>query len=545
MRSIPQALLWEILSHGRWSIPGCFLLANLMPVLVYGALSVFPFDPTNQEFVVLQFAFIPILVLQLAGGLVIALGPVSRLYFAPISASSIVAWHMFAGAAILAGETVLAAWLYNTVFHVNWPILGAGLFAAAAWSAIQLLICASTRSFVMVCIGGLPGVLLCLWLQSRFGAWFSPPKHFWNEVTAIDFATLAFTFGVCTVLSTWSVQWSRCGEHPLKLRLLSWLDAQLNSILASRKLNRFRSPAAAQFWFEWQLKGRALPICTLIVVLVFSIFGFGIWCIDRVSPTKLYEVVLILGGLLSLLAIGSGFMLGVDISSQTAGQRQTQLGDVMDSIQFDSFGSFMSSRPVTNADFAKALLKTAAASCLVSWCVWFAYYLSFVALLTVSHQAPGNWIPLRMGMLWFPLTLLGPWVVSANIAALAQTGRGVKILLWTCGGLTGVLILFLVMLKFVPVSAASQFYTVFIWTSAVLIVFVSILAFMRAKQQQHLRTSSLLTAALIGCCMAIAGFAFLPADTQRFEYPLVFGFAALAVLPVATLPLAIAWNRHR
>jgi hypothetical protein len=303
MRSIPQALLWEILSHGRWSIPGCFLLANLMPVLVYGALSGFPFDPTNQEFVVLQFAFIPILVLQLAGGLVTALGPVSRLYFAPISASSIVAWHMVAGAAILAGETVLAAWLYNTVFHVNWPILGAGLFAAAAWSAIQLLICASTRSFVMVCIGGLPGVLLCLWLQSRFGAWFSPPKHFWNEVTAIDFATLAFTFGVCTVLSAWSVQWSRCGEHPLKLRLLSWIDAQLNSILASRKINRFRSPAAAQFWFEWQLKGRALPICTLIVVLVFSIFGFGIWCIDRVNPTKLYEVVLILGGLLSLLAI--------------------------------------------------------------------------------------------------------------------------------------------------------------------------------------------------------------------------------------------------
>lgn len=545
MRSIPQALLWETLSHGRWSIPGCFLLGNLMPILVYGALSQFPYNPTDQEFVVLQFAFIPILVLQLAGGIVPAIGPVSRLYFAPISASSIVAWHMFAGAAILAGETALAAWLYNTLFHVDWPILGAGLFAAAAWSAIQLLICASTRSFVVVCIGGLPGVLLCLWLQSRFGAWFSPPKHFWREVTALDFATLAFAFCICTVMSVWSVRWSRCGEHPLKLGLLSWMDRQLDSIFASRKLNRFRSAADAQFWFEWQLKGRALPICILVVMLVFSIFGVGIWCVDQISPTKLYEVVLILGGMLSLLAMGAGFMLGVDLSSQTAGQRQTQLGDVMNSIQFDSFGSFMSSRPVTNADFAKALLKTAAASCAVSWCIWFAFYLSFVGLLTISHQFPENWIPVRMGLLWFPLTLLGPWVVSANIAALAQTGRGVKILLWTCGGLTGVLILFLVMLKFVPVAVASQFYSVFIWTSAVLIVIVTVLAFLRAKQHQHLRTSSLFAAALTGCCLALAGFALLPTDSQRFEYPLVFAFAALAVLPAATLPLAIAWNRHR
>jgi hypothetical protein len=101
------------------------------------------------------------------------------------------------------------------------------------------------------------------------------------------------------------------------------------------------------------------------------------------------------------------------------------------------------------------------------------------------------------------------------------------------------------MLKFVPISAASQFYSVFIWTSSVLIVFVTVLAFVRAKQQQHLRTSTLSATALIGCCMALVGFALLPAHTQRFEYPLVFAFAALAMLPMATLPLAIAWNRHR
>jgi len=66
----------------------------------------------------------------------------------------------------------------------------------------------------------------------------------------------------------------------------------------------------------------------------------------------------------------------------------------------------------------------------------------------------------------FPLTLLEPRVVSANLAALMQSGRGVKILLWACGVLTGFSVLFFVMLKFVLISVGSQFHSVFIWSSS-------------------------------------------------------------------------------
>lgn len=37
MRSIPQALMWEMFSHGRWHILGFFVLGNLLPLFVYGA----------------------------------------------------------------------------------------------------------------------------------------------------------------------------------------------------------------------------------------------------------------------------------------------------------------------------------------------------------------------------------------------------------------------------------------------------------------------------------------------------------------------------
>ena len=173
MRSMPQALLWETISRGRWTLPGVFLLAVMLPLLVYGALSGLTIDPKAQEFVALQFAFVPIVMFQLAIGVAMAQGPLSRLYTFPISANSIVAWHMFSGALILALETAASSWLFSTLFHVNWPILGPALFAVAAWSALQVLMSASSQqSLPAFCFAGAPAVLLCLWLQTRYGGWF-------------------------------------------------------------------------------------------------------------------------------------------------------------------------------------------------------------------------------------------------------------------------------------------------------------------------------------------------------------------------------------
>ena len=74
MRSLPQALIWETLSHGRWSIVGCFLLGNLVPLPTYGALLPFSMDPHIPELLVLQACFLPIIIFQFAMGIVAAQG---------------------------------------------------------------------------------------------------------------------------------------------------------------------------------------------------------------------------------------------------------------------------------------------------------------------------------------------------------------------------------------------------------------------------------------------------------------------------------------
>ena len=119
MRSMPQALVWEMFSHGRWSLPGFFLLGNAIPLLTYSALSRIGIDANDPAFITLQFSFLPLVIFQFAVGIVVAQGPMARLYAAPISANSIVAWHMFSGGILLALETAAAAWLYNWLFDVN------------------------------------------------------------------------------------------------------------------------------------------------------------------------------------------------------------------------------------------------------------------------------------------------------------------------------------------------------------------------------------------------------------------------------------------
>ena len=96
MRSIPKALLWEMLVRGRWSVPGLFLLGNAIPLLVYGALSRFGVSLAAQSLpgIVLQFSFLPLIILQFAIGIAIAQGPMLRLFAWPISSNAIVAWNV-------------------------------------------------------------------------------------------------------------------------------------------------------------------------------------------------------------------------------------------------------------------------------------------------------------------------------------------------------------------------------------------------------------------------------------------------------------------
>ncbi|MDX1926060.1 MAG: hypothetical protein SFV81_06060, partial [Pirellulaceae bacterium] len=338
MRSMPQALFWETVTHGRWSMPGIFGVAILLPLLVYGALSGLAIDPSAKEFIALQVGFLQIVLFQLACGVAVAQGPLSRLYLLPISTNSIVALHMFSGAAILALAISAASWLLNALFNVQWPILGPALYAVAAWSALQVLLSVTNlQSLPALFIGGAPAVFLCFWFNSRYGCYFSPPKYYWSEVTATDVVILLSAFAICYRLSSYCVGLARCGERLPTLGVIKWLDRTWDAYVASRETPPpFRSAAAAQFWYEWQVKGVALPIVTFVALVCAVCIWLGAVYLGNATVENLYGVVLFLGGFVSLLACAAGLFLGLEVDSKAAGQRETQVGDFVTELELES-----------------------------------------------------------------------------------------------------------------------------------------------------------------------------------------------------------------
>ena len=109
-------------------------------------------------------------------------------------------------------------------------------------------------------MASLPGIALGIWIMSRYGAFFSPPTHYWQVITVTEIATLMIATGLSYAMTVFGVRYARCGEHIPTLGIGKWLARQWE-LLSSRKpeQRRFKSAAEAQAWYEWKLKGRALP----------------------------------------------------------------------------------------------------------------------------------------------------------------------------------------------------------------------------------------------------------------------------------------------
>lgn len=548
MRSMPRALLWEMLSHGRWTLPGMFLLAIMLPLLIYGALSGFSVDPRMLEFVVLQFAFLPIVIFQLALGIAMAHGQLSRLYALPISTNSIVAWHMFSGALFVAAETAAAAWLLNTLFRVEWPILGLALFAAAAWSALQVVLSVSSmQSLPAFIVAGTPAILLCLWLGTRYGGWFSPPQYYWSVLTPTEVVTLLGAFGICFAMTTYSVGLARSGERLPTFGTVTWLTNQWNAFSLSRTPARFRSAADAQFWFDWQLKGIALPLVTLIMMLIAVANAIiSSWYMQVVNLAPLYENVLLLGGFLSALALPAGLFIGIEIDVKGAGQRETQFGDSIGQSEFESsMGSFLSSRPLSSNDFGRSILRTAALSALIAWLIWFVVFSACLLTMWLSKQYSASIMPRGIGMLYLPLTILGPWCALANISTIGLSGRGPKILVALVSLFVGYAVLNGIIEHFTSDWVAQRLHSVCVTFTASLIVVASVWAFVQARRRRLITSRALLTVSLAAGAMGFTAILLRPTAAHFTFYPITFAFLALVALPFASVPLAISWNRHR
>ena len=545
MRSIPKALLWEMLVRGRWSVPGLFLLGNAIPLLVYGALSRFGVSLAAQSLpcIVLQFSFLPLIILQFAIGIAIAQGPMLRLFAWPISSNAIVAWHAISGGMLLAAETALAASLYNWLFHAEWPIVGPMLFGGVLWTAILILqFIRIQASLSGIFLWSSPLLLLVLWLASRYGSFLSPPTHYWHATTG-DILMLVMIAAICYGMALAGVRISRPGEQLPQFGFSEWLKRRWESLTFGSSIrSNFRSAADAQNWYEYKLRGWVLPFISSIVTsfVILAITTGAItrdWNIEEGN-----EISAVIPALLtwaSLFPLVWGFLFAIEDSSNAGEKRDKGLGDIFDPITLESMGSFLAVRPIENRMISKVILWTIAKS---TASMLFPVVPVLLAI-GLANRMPALLTLPGLGAWWLPLLLISPWICMANAASIAFIAhRGATYLL---GGLGVVGILLLVARIQFASDVLVQLLVVTSSAISIVIVILTIWVFDRSRRAHQLTAQTQMLCLAIVLAIIGAAFFLRPIDPPVVAYPLTLAVAALAVLPFASLPLTIGASRHR
>jgi hypothetical protein len=548
MRSMPQALLWEMFVRGRWSIPSFFLLGTLLPLLVYGALSGYGIDLADPSFLMMQFTFMPLIIFEFAIGIGLAQGPMARLYTRPMSSHSIVAWHTVSGAVIVGLEMALAASIFNALFHIGWPVWGPAFFAAAAWASIQLLLCVSSmKSFTSFIIAIMPGVTMLVWLQARYSNWFTMPKHAWPELQASEGWTLAGVMIASHFITVVGVNRARCGEQLPSFGIWKKIGNLWEATTARRSTGHtpFRSPAQAQFWYEWRLKGFVLPVIAVSLLTVFGL-GEGIaLMVEEHSWERIYSTFLSLIGVLSLVTCFVGFFMGLVGNSNTAAERDNAPSDFWGNGRVDGMTSFQGTLPLPDIAIAAPLIKTAVVSVATTWVIWFASLLVVMLAMFLSRHTPEHFFPPDVGILFVPLTLLGLWIVLSNALSISLSGRGIPIFVLGVFGLVGYVIVIDLLKGTLSEASMRVIYSSSLLILCIVVTGFTIWAFNKTLFRKLLTPKILLALAIGAFSVVFGGILLSPSRLPIMVYPAIVAFAELAVLPFATIPLAISWNRHR
>ena len=226
----------------------------------------------------------------------------------------------------------------------------------------------------------------------------------WREVTAADGLTmLAMAAGSYYAAVVGVVRADAASiEHSRFLRRLGRLLERL-PIWPRRPGCRFALAAQAQFWLEWRQKGWALPV---IVVMGLAFWFLG-WLLFNRNPRELFDGAIAAG---AMLPVG-GLIVGLIF-----GNASTNLGGTLE------MGPFQAARPMTSPDMSRTTLRVAGVSVIAAWVIWAAAYLGLYAIL-LANDAPRSLFPREVGWWYFPLTLLGTWLLLACMTNIGQAGR--------------------------------------------------------------------------------------------------------------------------
>ncbi len=525
MRSIPVTMTWEMLTRGRWSLLAFALAANVLPVFLLTAMRHDgSLDPDDPSMLVMQFTMMQIQMFIFGCAAFDAQGQPSRLYAMPIPTSSLVAGQMLPSMVLVWLESLASTACWNAMFDLNWPLWGPALFAAVGVSAIQAVLWSVEKSAWLPLAVGIVGAILGLWFKSRYGPMFSLPTHPWVAVTTADVFTLLTFAGLSYYGAVVGVARRRCGEPLPSLGIIAWIERVCDpppDVGAP-----FATPAQAHFWFEWRRKGRVMPA----TVVFGMVIGLGIWVISIRELKELFEAFVAGGAMLTLMGF-LGLVLGI----------------VGPNDQTFEMGHFLATRPLTNTEMSRTLLKVLAKSVLIAWTIWAVPFVVLSAILFVRQEIPRPPILDDWGWWYFPATLLSCWTVVSVSASIAMTGRPALLPQLVLGFFAVFIGLGLFHNYVLPVESRLNFNRGVGVAVGMAIAVSTVWAFVSARRQSLIGLPTIYAAFSVWTVLSglnVLDWVLHPARPLALS---VFGvlFATLVVAPLATAPLALAWNRNR
>jgi len=475
-------MLWEMIRRGRWQIPGWFLFGNAFPFLLYAAFSHFQADFADPSFVILHVILLQLTMLIFGLGIVAAQGSLSRLFLLPVSTARIVVWHLLPGGLLLSLEVAASLSMQNAWFGLRQPVFGPALFAASAWASAQMLVGLSHRVLRSILLTSIPLVLSFCWFAARYGQWFQQPSYYWYEVTMVEMCTAMLSCAICCFLTVKAVARDRCGERLQALPLWKAVEHSLERIADRLFRSNSEFRSATDAQLWFEWRSKGIALPAIVAFVAFMN--------AVVVPIRL----LITGNWAESLqdfeefAIGAGLLLPL-----VAGLAGLLLGTTYSGPQSRDHAA-------TIRDLNTQEPFDQMSSFLASRPITSAQYAA-VILQTAARAVGWGWT------LWALATVTGGQWASQQLK---------QILLLGLSGLICLLIL--------------------IGTS---------LAFASAVRRALL--SSRVVRRCVGFWFVLNCVALLlqPPGLPPSVLPCILSFTTLVILPFATTPLAIAWNRHR
>ena len=517
-----KAFAWEFWANG-WKgqllgLVGTIGFASLVYAAIGGASEV-QFQGT-QAGAAMHFGFYWAALICIGAPIALAWGRPRRRFSLPASNVLIVACPMVCSTATMFVLYAATAVALNTIFDAGWPILGPGLLAALLIAWLQAVLWSTSNSlglqatccllsFVAVLVGISRWELTADLTEGYFLAEFNMS----GLIAFIISAIIAMSVGIIGFGRT------RRGDEIDVQCIVDWFGRLWPRAARPRP---FSSPATAQFWAEWTERGYVMPAgVVLFAIVVLSIVSF--------APVA--DVTELVGGTSALL-----FMPAVVVGLYIGSRSET-----------GEFGNFGGTRPLGDQQFARVILANYSASLFSSAVLWFA----FLSAVLVIIACRGSLAPLEelteptgpLGLACIAILSLGAlWGVMGLTVSVVVASRTVGKIL------TPLLLLAIALTIVVPrlaLSPATRDAVLRVSFNAFLVAAVAstIAAFAFGVKKRLVSLATIALAIVIVGAMAFAAYQLKPIGGVTF-LP-IFGMCCLTPLPLATLPLAVWWNRHR